>query len=457
MTSIVNLFSNFNDLNKEKSVTDGAAEYKASKVYLNTSTPALTQGEKFKNYQRKIKKNLEKKINYVNSKEGFNGLQQIQNGLQLNGNGLTAQTTRIIQKNDLSSNEEQTIDNVRQQYANTLTEYENLLAQINGSTTGYLNRVNPNNRYLGKNIGFTNGKLAFVTQQGVVKLYPNLNVLENTVGKNGCPDTNAVSINLPWLTAYNTPGTQIPSNPPLVTGTPMQIGQSCGNEGVNVFVNTMINNPSATYEGCYADNTSSPLMTNLGNSYNYQQCMDAAVDGGYQYFALQNVNTSTSEGTCMASNNYNTAISLGASMVPNGMVPLWASNTAAGETSSPGSTAMLSVTGALSVLNSSGQSIFNTPTSNANPSNYLGCYGDGPNRAMPLYNGGSQQYNNAQCQQIAQQNGAAFYGLQNSTSGQTAQCAISSNWGQTSEYGIAGNCTQIGDGSYSGGGWSNAV
>jgi hypothetical protein len=49
--------------------------------------------------------------------------------------------------------------------------------------------------------------------------------------------------------------------------------------------------------------------------------------------------------------------------------------------------------------------------------NYIGCYADNPNRAMELYNGGSQQYNNEQCQQIASQQGYAYYGLQDSTSG----------------------------------------
>ena len=66
MTSVTNLFSNFTDLTKNKSITDSAAEYKAKKLDMNTPTPALSQGEKFKRYQKKIKKNLEKKIEYVN-------------------------------------------------------------------------------------------------------------------------------------------------------------------------------------------------------------------------------------------------------------------------------------------------------------------------------------------------------------------------------------------------------
>jgi hypothetical protein len=54
-------------------------------------------------------------------------------------------------------------------------------------------------------------------------------------------------------------------------------------------------------------------------------------------------------------------------------------------------------------------------------SDYLGCYQDASNRAMSVaYNGGSQQYSNSQCQQIAKQSGYQYYGLQDSTSGTNA-------------------------------------
>ena len=620
MTSVLNLFSNFNDSTKNKSITDVANEYKNRQIDLNTPTPALSQGEKFKKYQKKIKKSLEKNINNVNSKEGFQGLQDIQNNLQLNPNSLTSQSINIIKNNNYTTQEQQTVANLQEQYQNTLSEYESLTAQISGATTGYLNRVNPNNPYLGKNIKI--GKnVMYVTQQGVAKLYPTQAILNSTAGSNNCPSQQTiVTVNLPWSSSYATAGVNIPTNPPLITGTPMTAEQSCGNEGNNIFVNKLINNPTATYQGCYADNTTTPLMTFIGGSppppsvnlqngnfsqpqipnnsysfinsnttvpgwnfnalifnnwagwgyplpypqgsqcaaiylnavisqniqlnigtynlsfyacsatnygsapvnvflgeqsniiynftptttsgwqqyntsftmtssgnyalgfqtlqgsnqwsnvgiqniqlsasgssqsgtYNYNQCKNAAIDAGYQYFALQGVNPSTSKGYCAVSDNQPVITSLGPGLVPNGQQALWSSKTSGQN----GNTAILTITGALSILNANGTSVYNSPTSNANPSNYLGCYGDGPNRAMPLYNNGSQQYNNAQCQQIAQQNGATYYGLQNSTSGQNAQCAISSNWAQTSEYGIAGNCTKISDGSYSGGGWSNAV
>ena len=266
MTSVLNLFSNFNDSTKNKSITDVATEYKARKIDLNTPTPALSQGEKFKRYQKKIKKSLEKNINNVNSKEGFQGFQDIQNNLQLNPNSLTSQSINIIKNNNYTTQQQQTIANLQEEYQNTLSEYESLTSQISGTTTGYLNRVNPNNPYLGKNIKI--GKnVMYVTQQGVAKLYPTQAILNSTAGFNNCPSQQTiVTVNLPWSSSYATAGVNIPTNPPLITGTPMTAEQSCGNEGNNIFVNKLINNPTATYQGCYADNTTTPLMTFIGGA-----------------------------------------------------------------------------------------------------------------------------------------------------------------------------------------------
>jgi len=464
----------------------------------------------------------------------------------------------------------------------------------------------------------------YVTQQGVAKWYPTSTILNATAGKNGCPSQkDAVNVNIAWSASYQVSGATIPTNPPLVTGTPMTSGQSCGNEGVNVFVNKLISNPNVTYTGCYADNPTSPLMTFVGGSppppavnlingnfsqpqipnnsyifvndsttvpgwkvsalifnnwngwgyptpfpqgsqcvalytdtnigqfinlftgtynlsfyacsgtnygantinilcndidvlsftpdvnvgwkqyttsfniqqsgnyqlifktgaqsefwantgiqniqltqgsnssstpsYTYNQCKEAAIDSGVQYFALQGVNPSTSKGYCGISDNQLAITSLGPGMTVGGQQALWASNTASSETQNPGSTASLTNVGSLVVYNSSGQPVFSSPNSNAQPSNYLGCYGDNPNRAMPLFTGGSQQYDLQQCQALAQQNGSTYFGLQNSTSGTTAQCAYSNDFAQSTEYGTAGNCTQISDGSWSGGGWSNAI
>jgi hypothetical protein len=187
MTSISNLLSNFTN-ETTKSINDHASEYKEKKKYSNNETPALTQGEKFKHYQKKIKKNLEKQTkNFKYFNEGFQT--RIENNLNITSNGLTAQTNNVIHNNEYSSS---TINNLRRQYQSTLREYENLVVKISGNTNGYLDRVNPNNRYLGKNIKFTTGETAYVTMQGVVKSYPKEGgVAGNTMGKNGCPSGTA--------------------------------------------------------------------------------------------------------------------------------------------------------------------------------------------------------------------------------------------------------------------------
>ena len=105
MTSIVNLFSNFNDLTKPKSVTDNVTDYKADVNGCNEPSLSLIQGKNFKKYQGKIADNLEKRIEKSDLVEGFEGL-------DLNKNGLTEQTNKLLNKNDFSS-QQQTLSNLK--------------------------------------------------------------------------------------------------------------------------------------------------------------------------------------------------------------------------------------------------------------------------------------------------------------------------------------------------------
>ena len=194
-------------------------------------------------------------------------------------------------------------------------------------------------------------------------------------------------------------------------------------------------------------------------------CEQAAITGGYQYFALQDVNTNNSQGYCAVSNDAIAPTKNGISYVASGQIALWSSNTAG----NPGSYASF-VNGSLKVLNSSGAAIFSTPYDNTGPSNYIGCYTDvgGTGRAMtntisssgqllPATGPYSWSFGVQQCQQAAQQNNASYFGLQDVNSEGQAVCFISNDLGQTQQYGIASNCTQISDGSWTGGAGSNAV
>jgi len=216
-------------------------------------SPSLIQGKKYKKYQNKIDNSLEKKAKLISSKEGFS---------DLNGTGLTKETNDIIDRNNLSSRQD-SINNLRQQYNNTLQEYENLIKQINGNITGYIERTNPNNPYLNKIVQFTTGHVCYVTNQGVVKWIPSMEVWQSL----SISQTIQMPLNIPWLESYYTPGTTIQTNPPLISGTNVESGQSFGNEGTNVFVDQLLPpNVNPEYMGCYAANSNNDNMTFIGGS-----------------------------------------------------------------------------------------------------------------------------------------------------------------------------------------------
>jgi hypothetical protein len=649
MTSIVNLFSNFNDLTKPKSVTDNVTDYKANANSCNEPSPSLSQGKKFKKYQGKIANNLEKRIKKSDLVEGFKDL-------DLNKNGLTEQTNNLLDKNDFTS-QQQTLSNLKNDYQTTLNEYQTLTNKISGNTSDYIGRVSPNNPYLNKVIQLQGGALFYVTKQGVAKNIPSMDVYTAVSGKNGFPRQGQfVTVAIPFDNSYSIPGATIPTKPPLVTGTPVEVGEGVGNEGVNVFVNSVVKNPQSSYINCYNNvppstqimfvpkmnasnsvngyntyassvynndnnftgpwnafdqnvntwwhsgvssssnlynansgqytgttqvpftnssgvqtsvkgeflqinlpgvgtsnstsipltkyeiqgrqgccgnpngrdpntwyilgwtpsggwqqvdyqsnisfnykmlsfnvsnpkpcsayliiitvagdskapagnrscvqigtwnlytssnsvNNPTPAMTNVGQM-NFEQCQSYAVNSGNKYFGIQSVDN-TGVGNCMTSNDL-AGSQINGIAINYRQVPIWDSKTYG---NNPGSTMSFN-NGSISVLNSSGASVFSTPNNSKQPSTYIGCYGDSSKRAMTAYNGGRQQYNNATCQQAAQSQGAAYYGLQNSTSGQNAQCFTSNSLSQTQKYGVAKNCTKISDGSWSGGGWSNSV
>ena len=611
MNSIANMFYGLDNSIENTKIQN--SEYTNNSVY----TPALNQGMNFKNYQKKITNKIKQDINNVNSKEGFQNF----NNLNKSPDGsyqLAKQSKQIL--NDTSSGTDKSLQN---EYNSVLLQYQKKLAEVSGGTTDFINRVSPSNPYLNKYIRWTDpaagGSIMYVTNQGVAKPISSWDIYSGLWGKNGCPsDKTVVDITIPWDPSYVVEGTTIPTSPSLSVGTQMKANESCGNEGLNVYVDKLITNSKAKYNGCYADNTSSSVMTfiggapqavsgiengsfsqpsktndsyeyitsvskvpgwNFGNavllnnssawgypmpypngnqcaciqataymeqtlnlslgsytlsfmacgrpgysganaidiqlngttfysvtpptdkwtsysssftvsttgnnilkflgtindvnnssafqgisldtsgtssssgSYTYDMCKQASIDGGYKYFGLQNVNTETSMGYCGVSNDAVGVSKNGTAYAVSGGVALWNSKTY----NNTGSYAYLTDQGALTVYNLSGAGIYNTDNSQAIPSDYLGCYGDNSNRAIPLQSGGNQKYNYESCKQIAKDQNAIYFGLQNSSSGQNAQCGITNDLSSARKYGKAGNCTKISDGTYSGGGWSNAV
>ena len=613
MTTIANLFSGSDGSTKTKSVANGAGKYPNDKRDTSLPGNSLSQGKKFEAYQKKVTFNLDKKAKKLS--EGFQG----------SDSGLTSQSNSLLQETDFNS-QKQTIDNLKLEYDSTLKEYKKLQNQIKGKTQGYLERVDPSNKYLNKTVRFTTGHICYVTGKGVVKYVPNMDIWANT----GIP-TTYIDLNIPWKDSYSTPGTIIESTPPLVAGTFLQSKQTIGNEGSNIFVDKYVNDSDvATYQGCYADNTSSPLMTFIGGgppqpstlvngdfsqpqmannsykrfdngsdvpgwwcgsavisnnandwffpmpypagsqclilqmgayvsqtvylqagvtytlsfiacgrsccdgeqssnpiniqlyvaatngyistiynfqppvnvwtnyttsftvqtsqntkifytgtsgsvdrstaiqnirltsggstsdtgSYTYDQCKQSATAQGYQYFALQHVNTTTSQGYCAVSNSQPTITSLGESKAVTGQVALWAvSWFLADNFFETGNTATLTTTGALSLLNPSGQSVWSSDNSSApQGGSYIGCYGDTGDRAMP--NTSNNQYLSFDdCKNL----GASYkyFATQNASNGM-GWCAASNDLATATKYGQTSSCSKYGD-NWMGAGWSNAI
>lgn len=185
--------------------------------------------------------------------------------------------------------------------------------------------------------------------------------------------------------------------------------------------------------------------------YSYTECKQAAIQQGYQYFALQNVNTQTSKGFCAVSKSQPAITQYGSSKVPSKAIALWSSRTRG----QPGNSALLSSTGSLQVLNASGQVVFSTPSTNATPANYLGCYQD-CSKGRGLETRVGKKYTYEKCQEEADKKGAKYFGLQNVQPNKKGECWVGNDLGKATSMGKASNCSAV-NGVSMGGGCSNAL
>ena len=204
----------------------------------------ITQGKAFMKNREKNK----------NKYEGF-GQRKIETPVYDN----SQQVYENTQINNVQPNSE-----LIQSQNDTLSNYSNTFNNITSKTQDYLNRISSSNPYLNKFIRFTNGTIAYVTNLGVAKPISSSNTYQSLLGKNGCP-TTVQDVPLEWSSSYIA-GSIIPLNPTLVVGSPMTEGESCGNEGKNVLVSSLISKDStSTYQGCYQDGSPSN-MTFIGGS-----------------------------------------------------------------------------------------------------------------------------------------------------------------------------------------------
>jgi hypothetical protein len=269
-------------------------------------------------------------------------------------------------------------------------------------------------------------------------------------GRNCCDGSglcNPIDIQLNGTTFYTI---NVPVNVWTAVSTSVTISQA----GTNII----------TFQGTYSAGDRSTAIQNIkiisgdasssSGAINYDDCKQQAELGGYQYFALQDVSSSSSTGYCLLTNDYVGSTTLGLSTSPTQQIILWSSNTSSSTSSNPGSTATLTSVGSLEVLNSSGSTVYSTP--GPNNSSFYGCYTDAATRAIStMYNNGaSTTYSD--CLQAAQNNGSTLFGWQYVQSNNTGQCFLGTDINQARQYGLATNCFDS-SGNAAGGGWSNAV
>jgi hypothetical protein len=192
-----------------------------------------------------------------------------------------------------------------------------------------LARYGPQNPYKGQNIRLDEANaMGYVTNLGDFKWYAP-DIIDNTAGKNGCPampeggdwTNNPMNVtgSISGSNKYNIPGSILGTSPTLVAGTPMISGQSCGNEGSNVYVNQMVTDSSTNYIGCYRDfaegdtNEANRAMIWNSNEIGYttfDNCKLYAQDHGYKYFGMQDVQ-SNGIAACLVSNDLTNSVKYG--------------------------------------------------------------------------------------------------------------------------------------------------
>lgn len=446
---------NFNKDKEEYSTFDN--------VY--TFSPSLNQGELFNSITKKREnvpaenapaENTGDKINKKNKGkpnliEGFSE------------ENLGKQSGQVLNETEPTKKEVDELLQLKTQYNHIVDTYNSLMRDSLNNATNYINRSNPStNPYIGNNLSIKNSTsnntvTGYVTQMGVFKPYPqdNQNTYNNTVGQNNCPRVGK-SLDISVGNSYNT-GSYLSTVPSLLVGSVMKSGQSCGYEGQNVWVDRVISNNNDQYLNCFDETLN---VTLLDGTHDFNSCKQAAIDTGYQHFALKEVND-TGIGKCAVTNDVNNLMKAPAAYYYK-TIQLWSLNS----NSSSGtalSYAAVGPNGSLSVANfgdNSKKDTHATPISKDQMSNYVGCYLDTPQRAIPLLNNGSNEYTYTTCMQEAQKQGKQYFGLQYLQPSGMSQCGITDDINEARKFGIANNCvaqTQNNMPVTYGGGWSNAI
>ena len=190
-----------------------------------------------------------------------------------------------------NNSEIQSLIDLDKEYKKKLADYSKQRQLLMSDTNTYINKISSaQNKLLGKNVRFNNGEMAYITNEGLFKKYDSSEIYQNTIGKNGCP-SNYEKLNI------NINGNKIDTDPPLKSGTPMSLGQSCGNAGKNVYVINSEKPGKAKYVGCYKSSSDNGLtyQSDMGSTADINSCKYRAFDKGNGVFAIGSGGKDTSK------------------------------------------------------------------------------------------------------------------------------------------------------------------
>ena len=145
-------------------------------------------------------------------------------------------TTTTSEEGTTTTNEFNEIKALQEKLEKLLEEYKMNNSSLMYKTTEYSTVTGKTNKYSNKNIKFNTGQVCYVTNQGVAKLIPSTEIWDSIAGKQGCPTKEIIDVGIDWKAEYYNAGIIIPTEPPLLSGTPMIKNESCGNAGHNVYV-----------------------------------------------------------------------------------------------------------------------------------------------------------------------------------------------------------------------------
>ena len=208
---------------------------------------------------------------------------------------------------------------------------------------------------------------------------------------------------------------------------------------------------STAIQGVSIDVGDNPNVNN-GN-YDEEFCKNSAIDQGYKYYAVQNVNTATKKGYCAVSNDIVAPTRIPQDLVPGNAVLLW--KTDATISTGESCTATLNTLGTLNIVDSNQKTLFSTTNNQpAQSSEYIGCYGDKSSRAMEKYFGDGPL---STCNDYAKKNNYKYVGVQFVQERKYGQCFGSNDLKKAQKYGKSTNCSAMIDGNTGGGAWANAI